>query len=295
MCKNKEKFPFFYEIIKQLLTQKNTIIFVFSAYDDIRVIEFACEKYNLPYIKFGAYDLEKIVKINKKIYGALNKRCEMIGVDIKDLNHHQSLDDAIMTMRLFKKFIQVKDIKNVDKFLIENSYNYFNFEKVMKKVFTKRLKRKFKNNKNKINNNTTNTNDVNFNNLNCFNYYVQNNQLKNMIYYNNLMRYISYLNFIRYNNHIKYNTNNYVNNYVGNYMFYMRNRNDFNNKPFNEISNTNNVNINNMNNMNNIKTTISTNNTNNINIYCNNFSLNNYINEPNKINNYSYNNNNYYK
>ncbi len=103
-------FTTFYERIKKLATAENRLVFGFSSLNDVGFVVTACERYNLPRIDFAAYDLEKIIKKDEVIFGSLEKRCEILGCDNSDLQAHKSSDDAIMTMRLLRNFVQKENL-----------------------------------------------------------------------------------------------------------------------------------------------------------------------------------------
>lgn len=99
-------FSNFYDRINSLCTERNSKVFGFSSLNDVGFVLTACERYNLPVFDFAAYDLEKIIKKEDEIFGSLEKRCQILGVDNSDLTPHKSSDDAVMTMRLLKAFCE---------------------------------------------------------------------------------------------------------------------------------------------------------------------------------------------
>ncbi|MBR1713670.1 MAG: hypothetical protein IJ717_01815 [Treponema sp.] len=103
-------FPNHYERIKSLLTRPGVKVFGFSSLNDVGFVVTACERYNLPVFDFAAYDLERIVKSDDEIFGSLEERCRILGVDSSDLQAHKSSDDAVMTMRLLKAFCGKKSL-----------------------------------------------------------------------------------------------------------------------------------------------------------------------------------------
>ncbi len=108
--RSKPNFTSHYERIKSLLTRPNLKIFGFSALNDVGFVVTACERYNVPVFDFSAYDLEKVIKSQDEIFGSLEERCRVLGVDNSDLQAHKSSDDAVMTMRLLQAYCNKKSI-----------------------------------------------------------------------------------------------------------------------------------------------------------------------------------------
>lgn len=113
--RSKPNFQSHYERIKSLLTRSGVKVFGFSSLNDVGFVVTACERYNLPVFDFAAYDLERIVKSDDEIFGSLEERCRILGVDNSDLQAHKSSDDAVMTMRLLcaycgKKAVSVESV-----------------------------------------------------------------------------------------------------------------------------------------------------------------------------------------
>lgn len=52
--------PTFYETIKNIIEDKETICFAFSMSNDIRYLADSCKKYNLPILNYTCYDIQKI-------------------------------------------------------------------------------------------------------------------------------------------------------------------------------------------------------------------------------------------
>ena len=108
--RSKPSFSGYYDRVKSLLTRPGVKVFAFSALNDIGFVVSACERYDKKVFDFSAYDLEKVIKSDDEIFGSLEERCRILNVDNSDLHAHKSSDDAIMTMRLLKSYIQKKSI-----------------------------------------------------------------------------------------------------------------------------------------------------------------------------------------
>lgn len=103
-------FPNVYDNIKFVLEQKDLMIFGHSVNNDIRFLDKACNRYRLPKIKYIAYDVQKMFSYFSKErtrFVSLEKVIEeLIPLEQrKDLVDHRSVDDAYMTMLLFKVMI----------------------------------------------------------------------------------------------------------------------------------------------------------------------------------------------
>ena len=96
------EFPFFYEKIKALMEDKDTISFAWSSSNDIMHLYNACKRYKKEQIAYSCYDVQKIaekfLEINKQI--GLKKAClQIVGKNsVINLQEHLSRDDAKMTM-----------------------------------------------------------------------------------------------------------------------------------------------------------------------------------------------------
>ena len=100
-----------YENIRFALEQKDIMILGHSVSNDIRFLDKACNRYRLPKIKYIAYDVQKMFSYfskERKKYAALeNVVEELIPLEQrKDLIDHRSVDDAYMTMLIFKAMIK---------------------------------------------------------------------------------------------------------------------------------------------------------------------------------------------
>lgn len=130
--RSKPNFPNHYGKIRELVLRPDTKVFGFSSLNDIGFVVSACERYKLPVLYFSAYDLEPIIKIEDEVYGSLDERCKLLGIDNSDLQAHKSSDDAIMTMRLLKAFTEKQSV-SVDKIMEENERFYCSTKRFLKK------------------------------------------------------------------------------------------------------------------------------------------------------------------
>ncbi len=99
-----------YDNIKFALEQKDIMVFGHSVNNDIRFLDKACNRYRLPKIKYVAYDVQKMFSYfskERKKYAALENVVEELVPleERKDLIDHRSVDDAYMTMLIFRAMI----------------------------------------------------------------------------------------------------------------------------------------------------------------------------------------------
>ncbi|MFA6862237.1 MAG: 3'-5' exonuclease [Bacilli bacterium] len=111
-------FPSYYDEIKNLLTDPNTLSFGFAVNQDVSYISYSCRRYNLPYIEFSFFDIQKL---DKEIF----KRDNPMGLDslvekyhAKTFTYHRSDDDALMTMEVFRGLLNENHLK------VQEAINY---------------------------------------------------------------------------------------------------------------------------------------------------------------------------
>ena len=102
------EFPYYYQSIKKLLENKDTIVFGYSVDNDIRYLSSSIKKYHLNQISYRANDIQPMIKLyskHKLQIGGLNGAFEnFCGSQTKaGLCPHLSRDDAKMTMMIVKK------------------------------------------------------------------------------------------------------------------------------------------------------------------------------------------------
>lgn len=98
-------FPSYYQEIKRLLEDKDTICFGFAVNQDVSYISYTCQRYHLPLIDFKFFDIQSMEK-------QLNQRKNLSGLDhlveeyqVQSFTYHRSDDDALMTMEVFKALL----------------------------------------------------------------------------------------------------------------------------------------------------------------------------------------------
>lgn len=96
-------FAAYYKDIKKLFTSGNRKIFGFAVDGDVGFVNTACERSEVPYIQFCAFDVQQALNqaYNNKM--KLSEWCDYLKIDVKDFKAHRSVDDAEMTMLACKE------------------------------------------------------------------------------------------------------------------------------------------------------------------------------------------------
>lgn len=140
--------PYFYNRIKKLMEDKETICFAFSASNDIRYLYSSCKKYNLPGLNYNCYDVQKLAANYLEVKGEPGlKKCveEIVGPHSTiTLVEHLSRDDAKMEMMIMEAICSLNQIDS--KTLLEQSefakINSINFIKDFNEAVNKKKARK---------------------------------------------------------------------------------------------------------------------------------------------------------
>lgn len=109
------EFPVFYEKVKQLLENKNTLVFGHSVENDVRYLVSTLKRYNLEPYSFIAYDTQVMMNYFSE------KRIRFMGLEtafkalysleeFNKLQPHLSSDDALMTMRVVSKMCEMLEV-----------------------------------------------------------------------------------------------------------------------------------------------------------------------------------------
>ena len=100
------EFPEYYEKIKRLITDKDTVVLGYSLSNDIHYLNQTMIKYDLDVLNYDSFDVQKMIRryLNLKndmsLEKAFNKLCNKS--ELIKLHMHLSCDDAFMTMRVFE-------------------------------------------------------------------------------------------------------------------------------------------------------------------------------------------------
>ncbi len=100
-----------YDFIKNLMVQKDVMIFGHSIKNDINFLFKDCERYNLELFDFVAYDIQKMLpvfsKANQKFTSLETAYENYVPKEIrKSLLDHRAVDDAMKTMLVFKAMVK---------------------------------------------------------------------------------------------------------------------------------------------------------------------------------------------
>ena len=96
-------FGAYYKDIKKLFTTGNRKIFGFAVDGDVGFVNTACERSEVPYIQFCAFDVQKILNQSYNNKMKLKEWCDYLKIDTAAFEAHRCVDDAEMTMLCFKK------------------------------------------------------------------------------------------------------------------------------------------------------------------------------------------------
>ena len=98
----KPNYEAYYKDIKKLFTTGNRYIAGFAVSNDVGFVNNANERYDLPYIQFRAFDLERYLERKYEKKQKLSDWAAEFGVDLDKFMTHKSVDDAMMTMLCLK-------------------------------------------------------------------------------------------------------------------------------------------------------------------------------------------------
>ena len=98
----KPNYEAYYKDIKKLFTTGNRYIAGFAVSNDVGFVNDANGRYELPYIQFRAFDLERYLERKYEKKQKLVEWAEEFGVVVEKFMSHKSVDDAMMTMLCLK-------------------------------------------------------------------------------------------------------------------------------------------------------------------------------------------------
>ena len=119
------EFPQFYERIKKLMSDENTICFAFSSENDILHLYHTCRRYKLEPIKYYCYDVQRFAcqHLNAKKQISLKNAClEIVGPNATvSFIEHLSRDDAKTTMKVFQAICELQQVSS-EEYLESHKY-----------------------------------------------------------------------------------------------------------------------------------------------------------------------------
>ena len=140
------EFPEYYEKIKRLLTDEDTIVLGYSLSNDIHYLNQTMIKYDLDILNYDSFDVQKMVKryLNLKndmsLEKAFNKLCNKS--ELIKLHMHLSCDDAFMTMRVFESLCKKLNKTPQEMINLYEGVKYNSIESL--EIFNKRQEEKEK-------------------------------------------------------------------------------------------------------------------------------------------------------
>lgn len=106
-----EKFPYYYERIKELLTTKEQIVVGHAVSNDAGFLRTACKRYQLESINFTFFDSQKVYSeyANDKGRISLENAGEVLHLE-KPTFLHKSDEDALLTIQMMQKMCELLSV-----------------------------------------------------------------------------------------------------------------------------------------------------------------------------------------
>ena len=137
----------FYDRIKKIMEDPDTICFAFSMENDINHLYNACTRYKLEPLNYICYDVQLFVKkyLEKKNLMSLKNAChEIVGPhSTVQLQEHLSRDDAKMEMMIFEAICILQQVKSIE-LLKDLSFAKTNSIEFIKRIKETKEKKKLK-------------------------------------------------------------------------------------------------------------------------------------------------------
>lgn len=112
--KSCKKFPKFYDFIKSLICDEETVPIAFSSVNDIWNLFLACKRYQLEPYDYFCFDVQKFVSNHLKTGRVMSLKSsfdQIVGDKVNEnIREHYSLDDAKMTAYIFKYICESENI-----------------------------------------------------------------------------------------------------------------------------------------------------------------------------------------
>lgn len=141
-------FSYFYNDIKKLFSNSNTVLLGHSIAADLKYMRKACKRYNLSQIKIEAFDTQDIYSKFKhdRQTRSLKYIIKDLNINIANLSEHKSCDDAEMSMLVIKEICS-KLNKDINELLRMSNLckRYSSLNKKKGHSFQKKYKTKFPN------------------------------------------------------------------------------------------------------------------------------------------------------
>lgn len=141
--RNSHTFPYYYEEIKSLLENKDNVIFGFSLSQDINFLQYTCSRYSKKQIEYHAFDIQLLDKkyFNLKNIEGLDTLIERY--NLKSYTYHRSDDDALMSMEVYKKLLEIMNLTTNEVF-VKYSDCIISVDEIIKANIVRKEKKKQK-------------------------------------------------------------------------------------------------------------------------------------------------------
>ena len=141
------EFPHFYERIKKLMCDQDTICFAYSMENDILHMFNTCKRYKLEPLNYRCFDVQlfahKYLEAKDRI--SLKKACnEIVGPHASaTFNEHLSRDDAKTAMKIFEAICELEQISSAN-YLKQNPNSGANSNELIDNYFAKKKEKEQK-------------------------------------------------------------------------------------------------------------------------------------------------------
>lgn len=108
-------FPCFFDEIRALMSDEDTVVFGFSISNDIRFLNETCIRYRLPSLDYTFYDVQKLFGEYAKVtdQASIEKAYEVLSLGKPEIVH-RSDEDARCTMVILKALVEVSGETSVE-------------------------------------------------------------------------------------------------------------------------------------------------------------------------------------
>ncbi len=138
--REKPNYEAYYKDIKKLFTTGNRYIAGFAVSNDVGFVNDANERYELPYIQFRAFDLERYLEHKYEKKQKLVEWATEFGVNVAKYQSHKSEDDAIMTMLCLKAECMRTGL-SVEQIISENKTLFVSNEQILEQAAERAYRR----------------------------------------------------------------------------------------------------------------------------------------------------------
>ncbi|MCR4580201.1 MAG: hypothetical protein K5681_07640 [Treponema sp.] len=141
--RTKPNYESYYKDIKKLFTTGNRYIAGFAVSNDVGFVNDACQRYNLPFIQFRAFDLERYLEKKYDKKQKLSEWAQEFGVNVAKFQTHKSEDDAMMTMLCLKAEC-MRSGKSVEEIITADKTIFVSNEQILEQAAERAYRREMK-------------------------------------------------------------------------------------------------------------------------------------------------------